>query len=962
MEAVGLDASSIWMAVDTDIDLEGRTQRHWLAIAAEVWWVLADPPMDTQSTSNSVLNSPGFAAKKPFCVATSEVKGVRTTAGVGAGLLQILVDGQWLDVLRFTNTLSHRFHRVSRLLESLINGEELSCDLAEVSWDLPRCPGCGFKFAAFEGSCPRCLQRGRILHRVMTLLQPHWRGAVTLCVLTVLGVWAELIPPRLQQYMVDHLLTNRLTDDSTGDIRTALLVVVLALTTSRVVLSVVGVIKGHLATVIGSELTCQLRTDMVQKLQTLAVSYYDRHQVGSMISHVAHDSEVLQGLMHQLTGGFLLQAMQLLGVGAMLVWLNPRLALFTLIPVPLVFLGSWVYWRIVYPRYFRLWDASSKQMTVLSDILSGIRVVKAFAQEEREFERFRSSAEQLRDWRRWVDDTSSRYAASMQLVFSLGGLIVWYVGGREVIGRDMTLGELIAFLAYLSMFYAPLGALSNFTTWLTSFLSGSKRVLELLETPAAISEAAHTKPWSRPCGAVSFEHVTFGYEVNQPVLKDVSFDVRPGELIGVVGRSGSGKTTMVNLLGRFYDVQEGAISVDGIDLRDLSLHELREHLGIVCQEVFLFRGSIWNNLAYGRPGTQIEKGLTAAKVAGAHDFICRTQLGYETPLGEHGSGLSGGEKQRLSITRTLLYDPKILVLDEATSNIDLESEKAIQQGLKELIKGRTTIAIAHRLSTLRNADRILVFDQGRLVEQGTHVELLSADGVYARLVRIQNQVLKDPPVDRFVQSGIQTSTTADTQGAMTDSATTEFPQDLLADHGAGNGAPTQLANQRVWLDPSTESFRVDDEGQICLARINGLATQERVFVIATFPASCPNEYLSVRTWTDEGSDEEIGLIRNLKRWPAISQDAVRRSLQRRYLFRRIQTIHSLRLIAGYLEFDVECETGRSQFTMRWTQSRAVEFSDNGKLLMDVDDNRYLVPNVDQLSRRDRERFLRYIYW
>ncbi|MBJ42026.1 MAG: hypothetical protein CMJ80_01805 [Planctomycetaceae bacterium] len=415
-------------------------------------------------------------------------------------------------------------------------------------------------------------------------------------------------------------------------------------------------------------------------------------------------------------------------------------------------------------------------------------------------------------------------------------------------------------------------------------------------------------------------------------------------------------------MGRFYDVQEGAISVDGIDLRDLSLHELREHLGIVCQEVFLFRGSIWNNLAYGRPGTEIEKGLTAAKAAGAHDFICRTQLGYETPLGEHGSGLSGGEKQRLSITRTLLYDPKILVLDEATSNIDVESEKAIQQGLKELIKGRTTIAIAHRLSTLRNADRILVFDQGRLVEQGTHVELLSADGVYARLVRIQTQVLKDPPVDRFVQSGIQTSTTADTQGAMTDSATTEFPQDLLADHGAGNGAPTQLANQRVWLDPSTESFRVDDEGQICLARINGLATQERVFVIATFPASCPNEYLSVRTWTDEGSDEEIGLIRNLKRWPAISQDAVRRSLQRRYLFRRIQTIHSLRLIAGYLEFDVECETGRSQFTMRWTQSRAVEFSDNGKLLMDVDDNRYLVPNVDQLSRRDRERFLRYIYW
>jgi len=404
---------------------------------------------------------------------------------------------------------------------------------------------------------------------------------------------AELVPPKLQQYMVDNILSQSAAEGAAGnslpDFKTALLVVVLALAFSRIVLSVVGVLKGRLATAIGTGLTGTLRAEMVTKLQNLSIAYYDRHQVGSMISRVAHDSEVLHGLMHQLTGGFLLQIVQLVGVGAMLVWINPKLALFTLIPVPLVLFGSWVFWRHVYPRHYRLWDASSKQMAALSGMLSGIRVVKAFAQEPRESDRFKKASDHLSNWRLWVEQTNSTYAATMQLVFGLGGLIVWYVGGRDVIGGQMTLGQLIAFLAYLAMFYAPLGALSNFTTWLTSFLSGSQRVLELLDTPVTIAEAEKPVPWHDVQGAITFDNVTFGYDRNQPVLRDVSFDVKPGEMIGIVGRSGSGKTTLVNLLGRFYDVQEGQIEIDGIDIRDLSTKDLRERLGIVFQDSFLFR-------------------------------------------------------------------------------------------------------------------------------------------------------------------------------------------------------------------------------------------------------------------------------------------------------------------------------------------------------------------------------------
>ncbi len=755
------------------------------------------------------------------------------------------------------------------------------------------------------------------------------------------------------------------------DFRTALLWVVLALATSRVLLSIVGVVKGQLATVIGTGLTSMLRMQMVRKLQSLAIVYYDRHQVGSMVSRVAHDSEAMHGLMHQLTGGFLLQIAQLIGVGAMLLWINPKLAMYTLIPVPLVILGTWVFWKKVYPRYYRLWDSSAKQITMLSGMLSGIRVVKAFAQENREYQRFENASEQLRSWRLWVEKTNAWYGASMGLIFSLGGLIVWYVGGRDVIGRTMTLGELIAFLAYLGMFYAPLSALSNFTSWLTSFWTGTKRVMELLDTPQTVIENLQPHAWPEPRGEIAFENVTFGYDRNQPVLKNISFHVQAGEMVGIVGRSGSGKSTMVNLMGRFYDVHEGRITIDGIDIRQLSTQDLRTRMGIVFQESFLFRGTIWRNLSFGTPDASRDQGLSAAKAAGAHDFICRQPLAYETLLGEHGAGLSGGEKQRLSIARTLLYDPKILVLDEATSNIDAEAEKSIQEALQQLIRGRTTIAIAHRLSTLRHADRILVFDQGQLIEQGTHAQLLAADGTYARLVRIQTSVSKDPSVDLLMSESVERQRlireSANEGKSSPDRGTSNSAVALLETDKPQDQEPPQpdpLAKDAAsirWLQPLEARFEAAADGRLELW-IAGERLAANVFVTCCFPASAPRQLLSIRTWSEQGEESELGMIHDLNDWPSQDRELLDAAIARRYLLKMIRRVYRARLQLGYLDLDVETNLGSERFTMRWTQSQAIDFGENGKLLIDSKENRYVVADIDELPAADRERFLQYVYW
>jgi len=422
--------------------------------------------------------------------------------------------------------------------------------------------------------------------------------------------------------------------------------------------------------------------------------------------------------------------------------LSPVLAPYVLIPIPFIIVGTVFFRKHIRPRYFRYRDSVSKLGGMLNGVLSGVRLVKAFGQEEREFGRFTGRVNYLAGSRYGVDVRVGAFQAIMAYAFLLPGFMIWYVGGRKVLaGTDgISLGVLMAFLGYLGLFYAPVQSLAFFTNWLTQFTTGTQRVFEILDTPSEIIDKEDARPLEEVRGEIEFEHVTFGYDPYNPVIKDVSLSIEAGQNIGIVGRSGSGKTTLISLVCRFYDVQQGTVRIDGVDVRDVKRSDLRGHVGLVLQEPFLFRASISANIAYGKPDASMNEIMAAAKAANCHEFIMKMPQGYDTRLGERGAGLSGGERQRVSIARALLCDPQILILDEATSSVDTESEREIQKALAVLVRGRTTIAIAHRLTTLRNADRIYVVEGGHIAEHGTHHELMEKEGIYYELVKIQTEL------------------------------------------------------------------------------------------------------------------------------------------------------------------------------------------------------------------------------
>lgn len=719
--ALGLTDSTCLFCARGDLGADGAAREVWL-VAGKAFLVALAPDATA-----------GKPVAGPFEYTGTQK--VRTFQLVGGAVLQVMIDGFFVSVLRYSNARRETFSRARVQLDRVLKHKEFQPAALRKPSER-ECARCGTPLSETGGSCLRCSRRHGILLRSIGLMRPYWKSIAILLALMLTGVAVDLVPPQLQRILVDRVIVPRAHVEW-------MMWILLGIVVISLFRALLQILIGRISAAVGTKVTRDMREQLQAKLMSLNVDYYDRHSVGSLMSRVLNDVDFFQGFVAQVAQGFLCNLMLVLGIGTMLFVMNWRLAILVMLPIPLVVIGTMFFWRHIYPRYYQFWDSSSKMSQLLSGLLSGVRLVKAFGQEDRERKRFAQTADYMRSARRNLETGTATFHPIMGFVFSFGGLLVWYGGGHAVFEGHLTLGMLMAFFGYLGMFYTPISSLSMFSNWVTGFLSSAQRVYEILDSQSSLPIAANVKPLRDVRGGIEFKNVTFGYDPYLPVLKGVSFAIEPGQFVGIVGKSGSGKTTLVNLVCRFYDVQEGQVLLDGQDVRDLQPEDLRRQVGLVLQEPFLFRGSIAENIAYGRPSATAMEILDAAKAANAHDFTSRRPAAYDTRLGERGAGLSGGERQRVSIARALLCEPRILILDEATSSVDTESEQEIQKALAELCKGRTTIAIAHRLSTLKNADRILVMDDGKIAEAGTHKELMAIqNGVYHKLVLIQTELTR----------------------------------------------------------------------------------------------------------------------------------------------------------------------------------------------------------------------------
>jgi ATP-binding cassette subfamily B protein len=572
--------------------------------------------------------------------------------------------------------------------------------------------------------------------------------AAGLFLLALCNTTLGLVPPYLQRPLMDSVLVPAGVPRPLEQ-RVALLgILVLALLGTRICSSAIGASQGWLAAVLGNRITHDIRCKLYRHLQYLSLRFFDKRQLGTVISRVNQDTGQLQGFLVDGSQDFIINLLMIVGIGVMLFIMNWRLALFVFVPAPIVVTFSASFWKRIRRYMHRFFHRWGRLNALLNETLTGVRIVKAFAQEPREIARFQQRSADLAVAGIQADRVWAILSSGMSLVIMLGTLLVYYVGGRYVLFGGMTPGTLLAFIAYAAMFYGPIQSMSRLLNFASRSLTAAERVFEVLDSQPEVEEAEDAVEMPRIEGRVEFRDLTFGYERHRPVLKGISFEAQPGEMIGLVGRSGAGKTTCINLLCRFYDSDEGDILIDGVPIRKIRVENLRQQIGVVPQDTFLFSGTIADNISYAKPGATKEEIVRAAKVGNAHDFILQRPDGYETFLGEGGQGISAGEKQRLAIARAVLHDPRILILDEATSQVDVETEKQIQEGIARLVKGRTTFAIAHRLSTLKNADRLLVLKEGEVAEQGTHDELMEKEGEFHRLVQTYQEISKVRAVER----------------------------------------------------------------------------------------------------------------------------------------------------------------------------------------------------------------------
>lgn len=739
LAAHGINPETVVLCASADLANDGTFAETWLAVDSEKLCILSgQTTAEHELKQRNTHTSADWSEVGYRTIQLAVIGEVKAQSLNGNGLLTILADEQPEVVCRYSNTMTRKFGQFAVLLNKLCKGEALTDrDFADEIYQ-PRCPTCGLLYRDPKRRvCPRCLDKRALFMRVLSFV-PRYKKQVALILLFMgLSSGLQVFNPYLSgRIFWDQVLTPN------GRYSGRIVEIILAMILVQFLSILTSVAHGRVTAGMAAQVVFDLKTQVFAAMQRLSLGFFTSKETGTLMTRINQDATHLQGFFHDGLPYFIVNSINLVGVTVVMLSMNWRLTLLVLIPTPFIVLMV----RKVFPK---LWNAFSRRYrrtsalnSLVNDALNGIRVVKAFGKEATERERFAVRNKDVYAVNMRVGYIQSTVFPSMTLLMRVGRPIVLAYGGWLAINAKLTFGELMTFLGYLNMLYGPLEFMTHIVDWWSSCMNSAQRIFEILDAVPDVAERPDPVRISPMKGHIKLDHISFGYEVNKPVLQDISLELKPGEMLGVLGYSGAGKSTLVNLISRLYDVQDGRVEIDGVDVRDAAISDLRSQIGMVLQETYLFAGTIAENIAYAKPEATTEEIIEACKVARAHDFIVKLPNGYDTVIGHRGQNLSGGERQRIAIARAILHNPRILILDEATASVDTETERSIQEGLERLVQGRTTIAIAHRLSTLRNADRLMVLDKGKVAEIGTHDELVKLQGHYYRMLEKQRNALK----------------------------------------------------------------------------------------------------------------------------------------------------------------------------------------------------------------------------